>query len=142
VSEWLKIAGEPTSHWMLQWLVIEEAAFVRAQFKDILCQKPVRIVDARDVNGAVEILSRDSQIDAIICDVNLMRMSGLLLRESVLRDNGTRIPIYLLANEAPVALLDDASYFMVAGWLSKPPVEAELLAMISQQIKVSTKSTT
>lgn len=135
MNDWFEVnltsGGAPSK----SLLLIEESAFVCAQFKEILSQYPIHLVEARDVLQAIDLISRNNSVQAIICDINLLRMDGKALLEGVSQTRKKAIPLYLLSEENKFDHLNESDKFDAVGWINKPPVLKDLEALVQKLLE-------
>ena len=131
MNDWIEIDSDAISQNQAKWLIIDESTFILAQFREVLKPMGLHFFEARDVVSAIELINCHEDIDVIICDVNLMRMNGAALVQSLPRKAQKQTPIYLLSAESKVDLVADAQKFGAAGWISKPPKSADLAALLN-----------
>jgi two-component system, OmpR family, response regulator len=110
-------------------LVVEDDPRLRAMLERLLLEDRHVVEVADSGEEALDVITGDCGLDAIILDVGLPRMSGLELAR-LLRDRRSRIPILMLtardAIEQRVAGLDAGA----DDYLVKPFSYAELLARL------------
>jgi two-component system chemotaxis response regulator CheY len=106
-------------------LVVDDSQTVRQQVGLALRQAGYDVVEAVDgVDGAAKL---DSSIAMVICDVNMPRMNGLEMLESIQREGkNANIPVVMLTTEGQPALIERAKKAGAKGWIVKP-FKAELL---------------
>jgi two-component system, chemotaxis family, chemotaxis protein CheY len=106
-------------------LVVDDSQTVRQQVGLALKQAGYEVVEAVDgLDGSQKV---DSTIAMVICDVNMPRMNGLEMLESV-KGGGKNasLPFVMLTTEGQPALIDRAKKAGAKGWIVKP-FKAELL---------------
>jgi two-component system chemotaxis response regulator CheY len=106
-------------------LVVDDSQTVRQQVGLALRQAGYDVVEAVDgVDGTQKL---DSSIAMVICDVNMPRMNGLEMLESIQREGkNANIPVVMLTTEGQPALIERAKKAGAKGWIVKP-FKAELL---------------
>ena len=88
-------------------------------------------MEASDGSEGAEIINQFSDLSAVICDVNMPRMSGLDMLEAVKSDpKNTRLPIVMLTTEGQHELIQRAKAAGAKGWIVKPFKPDLLLAAI------------
>jgi two-component system chemotaxis response regulator CheY len=106
-------------------LVVDDSQTVRQQVGLALKQAGYEVVEAVDgLEGSQKV---DSTIAMVICDVNMPRMNGLEMLETV-KGGGKNpnLPFVMLTTEGQPALIDRAKKAGAKGWIVKP-FKAELL---------------
>ncbi len=78
------------------------------------------VVEATDGQEALE-FARKENVDLVICDVNMPRMSGLDMLENVKGDpRHAAIPVVMLTTEGHPGLVERAKKAGAKGWIVKP----------------------
>ena len=117
-------------------LVVDDSASVRQQVALALTQAGFQVVEAVDGLDGVDKITRNADLSAVICDVNMPRMNGLELLEKV-RSGGCRpqLPILMLTTEGQPALMQRAKQAGAKGWIIKP-FKADLLVAAIKKLAV------
>jgi two-component system chemotaxis response regulator CheY len=90
-------------------LVVDDSATVRQQVRAALGSGDFLLMEAGDGTEGAEIINQFSDLAAVICDVNMPRMSGLDMVEAVKKDpKHTRLPIVMLTTEGQLELVQRA----------------------------------
>jgi two-component system chemotaxis response regulator CheY len=102
-------------------LIVDDSATVRLQVRQALGPAGFDVVEASDGQEGIEMIQRDTEIAAVICDVNMPRKTGLELIEEV-KANGqaAQLPIIVMTTEGQPALVQRAKAAGATGWLVKP----------------------
>jgi two-component system chemotaxis response regulator CheY len=112
---------------MKKVLVIDDSATVRQQVCAALCGAGFSVVEATDGADGLVQLERNADVVMVLCDLNMPRMNGLEMLESLQSSGGARgVPVLMLTTEAAPALVDRAKKAGAKGWIVKP-FKAELL---------------
>ena len=114
-------------------LIIDDSPTVRQQVKMALMQAGFDVVEAVDGVDGLSRIKTDRAIRAVICDVNMPRMSGLELLEQYQADGSLRVPILMLTTEGKPALMQKAKQCGAKGWIVKP-FKADMLVAAVQQL--------
>jgi len=101
-------------------LVVDDSLTVRHQVAVALRAAGFEVVEAIDGRDAQDKL--DASIAMVICDVNMPRMNGLELLETIARP----MPVLMLTTEGQTTLIARAKAAGAKGWIVKP-FRAELL---------------
>jgi two-component system chemotaxis response regulator CheY len=107
-------------------LIVDDSATVRQQVRLALSQAGFDVVEAVDGMDGLERIQKGSDIRAVICDVNMPRMSGIELLEHCHKQGGPGMPVLMLTTEGQPALIQKAKQYGAKGWIVKP-FKAELL---------------
>lgn len=106
---------------MKKILVIDDSATVRQEVTAALVGGEFTVLEATDGADGLVQLSRDADIAMVLCDVNMPRMNGMELLESLSAGSGRiRVPILMLTTEAAPSLVDRAKKAGAKGWIVKP----------------------
>jgi len=112
-------------------LIVDDSATVRQQVRAALGIGEFEVVEASDGAEGAETINRLTDLAAVICDVNMPRMSGLEMLESVKRDpKHLLLPIVMLTTEGQHELVQRAKAAGAKGWIVKPFKPELLLAAI------------
>lgn len=114
-------------------LIVDDSPTVRQQVKMALVQAGFDVVEAVDGVDGLARIKADREIRAVICDVNMPRMTGLELLEQYQADGSLRVPILMLTTEGKPALMQKAKLCGAKGWIIKP-FKAEMLVAAVQQL--------
>jgi two-component system chemotaxis response regulator CheY len=111
---------------MKKILVVDDSATVRQQVGMALQQAGYAVIEAGDGVEGLQQLAKGG-VAMVICDVNMPRMSGLDMLETLKRDaRHANLPVVMLTTEGQPALVDRAKKAGAKGWIVKP-FKAELM---------------
>jgi two-component system chemotaxis response regulator CheY len=111
---------------MKKILVVDDSATVRQQVGMALQQAGYAVIEAGDGVEGLQQLEKGG-VSMVICDVNMPRMSGLDMLETLKRDaRHANLPVVMLTTEGQPALVDRAKKAGAKGWIVKP-FKAELM---------------
>jgi two-component system, chemotaxis family, chemotaxis protein CheY len=112
-------------------LIIDDSATVRQQVRAVLSGADFDVIEAVDGIEGAEAIETVSDLAAVICDVNMPRMDGLEMLETVRkRPRSAQIPIVMLTTEGQHELVQRAKAAGAKGWIVKPFKPELLLAAI------------
>jgi len=112
---------------MKKVLIVDDSPTVRQQVSVALKQAGFDVVEAVDGFEGVSKVSQDRDIRMVILDVNMPRMNGLEMLETVKRDaSNAGLHVVMLTSEGQQALIERAKKAGAKGWIVKP-FKAELL---------------
>jgi two-component system chemotaxis response regulator CheY len=112
---------------MKKILVVDDSATVRQQVGLALTQAGYSVLEAGDGVEGLAVLEKGGDIAMVICDVNMPRMNGLDMLDSIKRDpRHSNIPVVMLTTEGHPGLVDRAKKAGAKGWIVKP-FKAELM---------------
>jgi two-component system, chemotaxis family, chemotaxis protein CheY len=117
-------------------LVVDDSSTVRQQVGSALEQAGFTVIEAVDgIDGAAQIAG-SPDIALVICDVNMPRMNGLEMVESVRRAPlSATMPIIMLTTEGDPSLVARAKQAGAKGWIVKP-FKPELLVAAARKLAV------
>jgi two-component system, chemotaxis family, chemotaxis protein CheY len=106
-------------------LVVDDSQTVRQQVSRALNMAGYDVVEAVDgVDGQAKV---DESVAMVILDINMPRMNGLDLLDSIKRDaKNANLPIVMLTTEGHPEMIARAKKAGAKGWIIKP-FKAELL---------------
>lgn len=115
-------------------LVVDDSATVRQQVGMALSQAGYGIVEAADGVEGLAALDKGG-VAMVICDVNMPRMNGLEMLESLRRDaRHAAVPVVMLTTEGQPALVDRAKKAGAKGWIVKPFKPDLMIAAVSKLV--------
>ncbi len=108
-------------------LVVDDSPTVRQQVSLALKQAGFEVVEATDGADGVAKVGSDPSIGMVILDVNLPRMNGLEMLETIKAGGqNAGLAVIMLTSEGQQSLIDRAKKAGAKGWIVKP-FKAELL---------------
>lgn len=115
-------------------LIIDDSATVRQQVRMALESAGFDVEEAVDGADGKERIGRSANLAAVVCDVNMPRMNGIEMLESVKGDpRNAKLPIMMLTTEGQPALVKRAKAAGATGWIVKP-FKADLLVAALNKI--------
>ncbi|MCA9518510.1 MAG: response regulator [Myxococcales bacterium] len=115
-------------------LIVDDSATVRQQVRLALQQAGFDIVEAVDGVDGIEKLSSHRDVRLVIADVNMPRMNGLEMVESIAKNPALNsVPIVMLTTEGNPDLVRRAKDAGAKGWIVKP-FKAHLLVAAAQKL--------
>jgi two-component system chemotaxis response regulator CheY len=114
-------------------LIVDDSATIRQQVRMALVQAGFDVVEAMDGEDGIAKIRSDSQIAAVICDINMPKKTGLELIEEI-RSGGanSQVPIVMLTTEGQPAMVQRAKQAGAKGWIIKPFKAALLVAAVQK----------
>jgi two-component system chemotaxis response regulator CheY len=112
-------------------LIIDDSSSVRQQVSGALSAAGFQVLEAVDgVDGAQQIRSH-TDLALVICDLNMPRMNGLDMLESLTAELAERqLPVIVLTTEGQPEAIARAKKSGAKGWMVKPFKEPLLLAAV------------
>ena len=109
-------------------MVIDDSASVRLQASRALMAAGYDVLEAVDGVDALEKLASRDDVALLVCDVNMPRMNGVELVETLARSERARPPILMLTTEGHPAFIQRAKASGAKGWMMKPFKAQHLVA--------------
>lgn len=108
-------------------LVVDDSPTIRQQVGNALQQAGIDVVEAADGVEGVAKVEGDAEIGMVIVDVNMPRMNGLEMLESI-KSGGknAQLHVVMLTSEGQQSLIERAKKAGAKGWIVKP-FKSELL---------------
>jgi two-component system chemotaxis response regulator CheY len=111
-------------------LIIDDSSTVRRQVRAAL-DAEFDILEAADGVEGMQSIDENTDLMAVICDVNMPRMGGLeMLELAKSRGKLAALPVIMLTTEGQPALVQRAKSIGAKGWMVKPFKPELLLATI------------
>jgi len=112
-------------------LVVDDSDTVRQQVRLSLSPAGYHIIEAVDGLDGLEKLRSHADLAAVLCDVNMPRMSGLDMIATA-HTEGLLAPIIMLTSEGQPSLIRRARESGARGWIVKPFKPDLLLAAVNK----------
>jgi two-component system chemotaxis response regulator CheY len=117
-------------------LVVDDSATVRKQVAHALGQAGFTVLEAVDGLDGADTIAATPDLALVFCDVNMPRMNGLEMVESVkATGRAATLPIVMLTTEGDPALVARAKHVGAKGWIVKP-FKPELLVAAAKKLAV------
>jgi two-component system, chemotaxis family, sensor histidine kinase and response regulator PixL len=114
-------------------LVVDDSAALRRTLALTLEKNGYRVLQAKDGKEALEVLKKFSQIDLVICDIEMPNMNGFEFLGVRRRDPElTKIPVAMLTSRSNDKHRNLAIQLGAVAYFTKPYIEQEFLAEIKQ----------
>jgi len=117
-------------------LVVDDSTSVRQQVAHALGAAGFDVIEAVDGVDGLDIISRSPDLAAVICDLNMPRLSGIDLLERVAAPRKRSLPILMLTTEGQPGMIQRAKQAGAKGWIIKP-FKAELLVATMRKLALS-----
>jgi two-component system, chemotaxis family, chemotaxis protein CheY len=113
-------------------LVVDDSETIRLTVSDTLQKAGFTVIQAIDgVDGLARLAEND--VDLMILDVNMPRLSGLEMLEKVHAEpRWAHLPVVMLTTEAHFAMIDRAKKLGAKGWMIKPVKPENLVAAVKK----------
>jgi len=116
-------------------LVIDDSPSVRTTLSSLLALHGFDVIVARDGIEGTEALAANSNIEAVVCDINMPRMDGLKTLQWAKRRAGTKeVPFLMLTTERKSQMIRQAKDSGAAGWMVKPFEPNSLVAAVKKLV--------
>lgn len=121
---------------MKKVLIVDDSPSIRKEVVEALSRAGYEVLEA--VDGADAIEKIDAQRPAaVICDVNMPRMNGLEMLETIRREpKHATLPVVMLTSEGQPALVQRAKRAGAKGWIVKPFKTDLLVAAMATLVPV------
>ena len=114
-------------------LVVDDSPTVRQQVSMALKQAGFTVVEATDGADGLSKITSDQEIKLVILDVNMPRMNGLEMLESVKQDGkNPDLQVVMLTSEGQQSMVDRAKKAGARGWIVKPFKPELLVAAVKK----------
>lgn len=113
-------------------IVVDDSQAVRQQVTLVLNQGGFTVIEAVDGWEGFNVIQRTPDIALVLCDVDMPRVNGLEMLES-LKQAGRVVPVVMLTTEGQPQLIDRAKKAGAKGWIVKP-FKADLLLAAARRI--------
>jgi two-component system chemotaxis response regulator CheY len=108
-------------------LVVDDSPTIRQQVSNALTQLGFTIIEACDGAEGVQKVAADPEIALVILDVNMPRMNGLEMLDTIKADGkNPGLHVVMLTSEGQQSLVARAKKAGARGWIVKP-FKADLL---------------
>ena len=102
-------------------LIVDDSVTIRQQVSLTLQAAGYQTAEACDGLEGVEVVRKTSTLALVLCDVNMPRMSGLELLETIKGDAaGPPVPVVMLTTDGSPDLIARAKRAGAKGWIVKP----------------------
>ena len=112
-------------------LVVDDSDTVRQQVRMALAPAGYEVIEAVDGLDGLEKIRGHADLSAVLCDVNMPKMTGLEMIASA-QTEGVVAPIIMLTSEGQPSLVRRARESGAKGWIVKPFKVELLLAAINK----------
>lgn len=110
-------------------LVVDDSSAIRHQVCSVLAAAGFEMLEAADGMEGADRVRNERDLALIICDVNMPRLDGLGMLESIQQEIAERkLPILMLTTEADPSSIERAKRGGARGWMVKPFKEHLLAA--------------
>jgi two-component system chemotaxis response regulator CheY len=113
-------------------LIVDDSLMVRKQVARALTEAGYSTIEAIDGADALEKLKATPDLKLVVSDVNMPRMNGIELLESMKKEN-LAVPVIMLTTEGQQDLVQRAKALGAKGWIVKP-FKPELLLAAAKRL--------
>ena len=115
-------------------LIVDDSSSIRQQVSEALGDAGFSMVEAADGLEGAETIHACTELSLVICDINMPRLSGLEMLDSV-KDELTRrgLPVVMLTTEADPEAIARARRAGAKAWLVKP-FKDQLLVAVARKL--------
>jgi two-component system chemotaxis response regulator CheY len=112
-------------------LIVDDSVTIRQQVSQTLKTAGYDVVEACDGLEGVDALKKSTSYGMVLCDLNMPRMSGLELLETIKGElTGLPVPVVMLTTDGSPELIARAKRAGAKGWIVKPFQPDLLLAAV------------
>lgn len=120
-----------------QILIVDDSSSIRQQVSEVLVQAGFSMVEAADGLEGAERIHSCPDLSLVICDINMPRLNGLEMLDSVKDELARRsLPVVMLTTEADADAIAHAKRAGAKGWLVKP-FKDQLLVAVARKLTLS-----
>ena len=112
-------------------LVVDDSETIRLQVRKALTAEGYEVIEAVDGQDGLDQLRAVRDIRAVLCDVNMPRMTGIEFVAKAQGDGATP-PIVMLTSEGQPSLIRRARDLGAKGWIVKPFKVEQLVAAMNR----------
>ncbi len=113
-------------------LVVDDSSNVRRQVALALEQHGYDVMEAQDGVEGLERVRATPDLRLVVCDVNMPRMNGIEMIETMGRETNRSIDVIMLTTIGQSSLVRRAAQAGAKAWLVKPFKAEHLLAAIDK----------
>lgn len=118
-------------------LIVDDSSSIRQQVSAVLVGAGFSMVEAADGVEGAECIHSHPELSLVICDVNMPRLGGLAMLDSVKDELARRsLPVVMLTTEADADAIAHAKRAGAKGWLVKP-FKDQLLVAVAKKLTLS-----
>lgn len=114
-------------------IVVDDSRSTREALGLVLRDANFQVVEAVDGEDGLRKIKSASDTALVICDVNMPKMNGLEMVETLRQQPGALPPILMLTTEVQADLVARAKSAGVKGWIVKP-FKPDLLLLTVQKL--------
>lgn len=112
-------------------IVIDDSSTIREQVSLVLTGAGYEVIKAEDGADGARAIRANLSASLAICDVNMPKMNGLEMLESLRKEDATvGFPVIMLTTEGRPDLIERARSVGAKGWIVKPFKPTMLLAAV------------
>lgn len=115
-------------------LVVDDAQTIRESLRDLLVSSGFDVVEAENGEQGLEMLAAHT-VDLVISDLNMPGMDGVTMCGHM-KEQGLKIPIFMLTTQNNPELKTKAKEFGVLAWIVKPHKDDILVRGIRKVLKL------
>ncbi len=119
----------------LKVLVVDDSPVIRAVTKIYLQRFPLDVVEAGNVDPAMDVL-RSQAVDLVIADINMPGTSGIDFLKRVRSELPRRVPVILITSDGSQGVRSRATEAGADAFLRKPVSSAGLIEAVTRLLKI------
>ena len=113
-------------------LIIDDSLTLRQTLCKALKKFGYRVIQAENGKEGLKVLQQDTNIDLVICDIEMPHLNGLELLNILNQNKLSIAPIVMLTSRSSDKYRQIASELGASAYLTKPFIEKELFSTIKQ----------
>ncbi len=118
---------------MSKILLVDDSETLRSQLKRLVESNGYSVLEAADGKQGLDVLSKNSDVSLIVCDVNMPIMDGITMCMKVSEDPKLNtIPIFMLTTESNIEMKEKGKKAGVKAWITKPFEDVKIVAAIGK----------
>lgn len=118
---------------MAKILLVDDSEIARNQVRFALEGSNHTFIEASNGAEGIEVVSKNKDVDLILCDVNMPEMDGITMCGQIKAiPEMSKIPILMLTTESTLDLKTRGKEIGVLGWITKPFNAEKLKATVAK----------
>lgn len=114
-------------------LIVDDSSSIRYQVSQVLSQAGFRVLEAVDGLDGAEKIRALAELALVICDVNMPKLNGLEMLESIKDELQARgLPVLMLTTEGQPEAIARAKKSGAKAWIIKPFKEHVLVGAVQK----------
>ncbi len=124
----MKLVNNQTKQ--IKVLIVEDSLIQAQMFKLVFVKDDCNIIFAENGDQALQVLTREVDVDLIITDINMPEMNGIEFIDMVKRTSLAKCPIIVISTSDNLEMLEQAVESGAAAYVVKPWNLSEIQELI------------